>query len=88
MPVTLPGSNVYVLAPFGVIVTLLPLQIALLLILAKPIVGVALTVIVLVKFVAEEPEQPLALLPLIVYTVVLIGFTTKLVPVILPGCSV
>ena len=78
----------YVLAPFGVIVTLLPLQIALLLILAKPIVGVALTVIVLVKFVAEELEQPPALLPLIVYTVVVVGVTVKLVPVILPGNNV
>ena len=51
-------------------------------------VGVEFTVIVVVKLVDAELEQPPALVPLIVYMVVLVGDTVKLVPVIFPGIKV
>ena len=51
-------------------------------------VGVGLTVIVVVKFPANELTQPVELVPLIVYTVVAIGLTVKLVPVNAPGINV
>ena len=66
LDIKLPGNNVYVLAPFGVIVTLLPLQIVLDDIELKPMVGVAFTVTVLVKLLDEVLKQPKLLVPLIV----------------------
>ena len=52
------------------------------------IVGLVTTVIVVVKLPANELTQPVELVPLIVYTVVAIGLTVKLVPVKLPGINV
>ena len=75
------GNNVYVLAPLGVITELFPLQIVALLALVKPTVGVGLTVMVVVKLLAAVLIQPAALTPAIVYPVVLVGLTTKLLPV-------
>ncbi len=66
VPVKLPGINVYVLAPDGVIIELPPEQIELELIEPAVIVGVGLTVIVVVKFPANELTHPVALVPLIV----------------------
>ena len=51
-------------------------------------VGVGLTVIVVVKFPANELTQPVELVPLIVYTVVAIGVTVNFVPVKLAGFKV
>ena len=52
------------------------------------IVGVGLTVMVVVKLPANELMHPVELVPLIVYTVVAIGLTVKLVPVRIPGIKV
>ena len=69
-------------------ITLLPAQIVALLTLAKPIVGEEITVIVVVANVEDVLTQPPALVPLRVYTVVVNGFTVKLVPEIELGNNV
>ena len=70
------------------IIELLPLQMVLLLTLAKPTVGVEFTIMVVVKLLATVLKQPSALAPEIVYTVVLVGLIVKLLPVALPGVMV
>ena len=70
MPVVLSGSSVYVVAPLGLITTLPPLQITLLLDVAV-IVGVGFTVSVKVSGLLGA--QPLAV-PFTVYTVVVVAF--------------
>ena len=87
-PVILPGCNVYVEAPPGVMTELFPEQTLLLLTELIVMVGVGFTLMVTVKLLDAVLIQPPELVPLIVYTVVLIGFTVKVVPVLLPGCNV
>ena len=70
------------------IIELPPVQIVLELIDPAVMVGVGITVIVVVKLPANELTQPVELVPLIVYTVVAIGLTVKLVPVNAPGINV
>src|ERR1700757_2971891 len=90
VPVWLPGFNVYVFAPTGIITSGEPLQITPLFpnvfIL---IIGVGFTVIGANPASAVSLEHPVALLvPSIVYVVLLLGLIVKLVPVWLPGFNV
>ena len=70
------------------IIELLPLQMVLLLTLAIPTVGVVFTVIVSVGFVMAVLTQARVLEPLMVYIVVAVGDTVKLVPEVLLGSKV
>ena len=75
-------------APLGVITELCPVQIVLLLTDAIATVGVVFTVIVVEGFVVALEAHPPKFDPLIVYVVVLVGVTVKLVPVVPIGISV
>ena len=88
VPIIEPGIRVYEVAPLGVMTELFPKQIVFELTEPNPIVGVARTVIVTVKFEVGELTHPKAPVPLIVYIVVANGLTVKLVPAIDPGISV
>ncbi len=66
VPVSPPGNNVYVLAPAGVMVTVLPAHIVLELIEPIVTVGVGFTVTIKFKAVVDEFKQPLVFVPSIV----------------------
>jgi len=80
LPLNEPGIQVYVFAPVPVIVTEEPKQIAVADVVV-PVGGNGFTVIVFVAVVI----QPVALVPVTVYVVVVDGVTITEVPVKLPG---
>ena len=73
------------LAPFGIMVALVPAQGVVLFADKIVTVGVVLTVIVTVGLLVSDEVQPAALIPLMVYMVVEVGVIVKLVPVVLLG---
>jgi hypothetical protein len=72
-------------APLGVIVAVVPLQITPLLVIELiEMVGVVFTVTVVIIALPLHPDE----FPVILYVVVDVGFTVKLVPDKLPGINV